>query len=199
MIKLLVPLMALTMFYSNGIQADVHKIDRAHSSINFKIRHLFAKVTGQFKSFSGNIQYFPENVKKSKFTLEIDASSISTDHEKRDNHLRSADFFWVEKHPKILFSSKRVEDAGENRMKVIGHLTMRGVTKPIEVTVSYLGQVADPWGTTKAGFEANAKLNRKDFEITWNKSLDSGGVILGDMVDIEIFLETINESASSTP
>ena len=189
--------LAIFALLSTTAFSDVHEIDKAHSSVNFKIRHLFAKTTGQFKKFTGDFNYHPKAIEKSTFTFVIDADSIYTDNEKRDKHLRSKDFFWVEKHKKISFKSKGVKDLGQNKFTVMGDLTMRGVTKPINVNMAYLGQVKDPWGNMKAGFEATAKLNRKDFGILWNKNLDSGGFILGDDVDIEIFLETTNKSTKT--
>ena len=192
----------MTMFLSSSLAmmvllstigySAVHKIDRTHSSVNFKIRHIFTKTTGQFRKFSGKIDFDPKAIEKSKFSFEIDASSIFTDDKDRDKHLRSKDFFWTERHPKISFKSKKTSPINNKSFVVSGILTMRGVSKPIEVNMNYLGQMKAPSGKYKAGFEASAKVNRQDFGISWNKSLDSGGVILGDMVDIEIFLETEN-------
>ena len=188
--------LAIFALYSNVSFSAPHEIDPSHSSVNFKIRHLFTKTTGQFKKFTGKIDFSPDAPLKARFDFTVNANSINTDNEERDKHLRSKDFFWVEKHPLITFKSQEIIPKGKHSFLVKGLLSIRGVSKVSTVKMNYLGQVKDPWGTYKAGFEALAKVNRKDFGLIWNKNLDSGGVILGDQVDIEIFLETINKSKS---
>jgi polyisoprenoid-binding protein YceI len=192
-------ILALALLIMSGTTFSAeHTIDTAHSSFNFKIKHMFSKTMGKFNKFNGDIEFYPKNIKKSKFNIQIDPTSIDTDNQKRDKHLRSDDFFHVEKYDKITFKSKEIKVKGDKKFDVKGDLTIKGVTKLITVNMVYLGQNKDPWGNLKAGFEASTKLNRKDFNITWNKTLDSGGFLLGDMVEIEVFLETENKSKTKS-
>jgi len=191
-------LLAFGLNLSGFAIADTHKIDPAHSNLGFKIRHLLAKSTGKFKTYSGEFDYDASKVKDAKFNLEIDAASIDTDNADRDKHLRSEDFFDTAKHPKITFKSTKVDPVGKDGMKITGDLTMRGVTKPVTIEAKYLGENVDPWGNAKAGWEGNLKLNRKDWGINWNKSLDKGGVVLGDDVEISLDIETENVSKKKT-
>lgn len=169
--------------------ADVYTIDGAHSDVNFKIRHLISKVTGRFGDFDGTVTANFENLDASSVAFSIDAASIDTDNEDRDKHLRSADFFDVEKHPEITFKSSKITKVGDNEYAVTGTFTMIGVSKEITLPVTYLGEVKDPWGNTKAGYELSTTINRKDYGMEWNKALDAGGFILGDDVEILINLE----------
>ncbi|MCB1036061.1 MAG: YceI family protein [Acidobacteria bacterium] len=170
-----------------------YKIDPNHSDTGFTIRHLVSKVRGNFTGFSGTVQYDSASPESGSVTFEIDAASINTGNEQRDNHLRSAEFFDVEKFPKITFTSKSFKKTGDQTFDVAGTLTMHGVSKEIVLPVSFLGEAGDPWGNTRAGFETSIVLNRKDYGINWNAALDQGGYILGDDVTIEINLESIKE------
>lgn len=163
-------------------------IDPSHSDVRFKIRHMISRVTGGFDTFSGEVEMDSENPTTGSVMFEIDAASINTNNDDRDNHLKSKDFFNVEEYPKISFKSKAVKKKGDELM-VSGDLTMRGVTKPIDLTVLLGGVAVDPWGNQKAGFEVNGKLNRKEWGIVWNKDLDKGGTLLGDDVTIMINIE----------
>ena len=176
-------------------------IDPNHTNVGFTIRHWFSKVPGSFTKFSGTIVYDPAKPADASVKAEIDAASINTRQEKRDGHLRSEDFFWVEKHPTLTFESTKVTPAGEGKLQVLGNLTIRGVTKPVTLDVSYLGS-GDTGNGVKAGFEAVTKINRKDFGINWNRTLDNGGVMLGDDVEIRIDVEAnqkTEEKAEATP
>lgn len=164
-------------------------IDPNHSSVEFSIRHLFSKVPGKFTKFSGTIVYDAANVASSSVKAEIDAASISTANEKRDGHLKSEDFFDVAKYPAIVFESTSSAGAGENKLKVAGNLTMHGVTKPVTLDVTFLGAGPGMGGRQVSGFEAVGKVNRKDFNIIWNRNLDQGGTLLGDDVDIRLNIE----------
>ena len=164
-------------------------IDPNHSSVEFSIRHLFSKVPGKFTKFSGTIVYDAANVASSSVKAEIDAASISTANEKRDGHLKSEDFFDVAKYPTIVFESTSSAGAGENKLKVAGNLTMHGVTKPVTLDVTFLGAGPGMGGRQVSGFEAVGKVNRKDFNIVWNRNLDQGGTLLGDDVDIRLNIE----------
>jgi len=168
-------------------------VDPAHSEATFQIRHMFTNVRGKFGDFEGAVTMDTENPAASKVTFRIDTSSIDTDQEERDTHLRSQDFFWVEKHPEITFVSETIRPMGENRYAVTGTFTLRGVSKKMTLPVTFLGSGQDPWGNTRAGFSTETTLDRKDYGMVWNANLDQGGYILGDEVEIQVNLETIEE------
>ena len=169
--------------------ANTYTVDAAHSGVSFKIRHLIATVPGRFAEFDGTITADWQNLDKSSVNFVIKAASIDTRNEDRDKHLRSADFFDVENFPEITFSSDRITKAGENSYSVTGKLTMHGVTKEVTLPVKYLGEMTDPWGNVKAGFQVETTLDRTDYGIVWNKALETGGVLLGEDVEVEINLE----------
>jgi len=164
--------------------AATYEIDPSHSSVSFKIRHLVGTVRGGFMKFNGTIEMNPEDLTQSNVFANIEVSSIDTGVQDRDDHLRGSDFFDVEKYPVITFKSKRVEGG-----KLIGDLTMHGVTKEVELDYEYNGTAKDPWGATRAGFSATLVIDRKEFGINYNKALDQGGFLLGDEVTIEIDIE----------
>ena len=166
-------------------------IDPNHSEVGFSIRHMFSKVPGNFGKFQGAIVYDAQIPENSSVKVDIDASSINTRNEKRDNHLRSEDFFDVAKFPTLTFVSTNVAAAGDNKLKVDGNLTMHGVTKPVTLFVTFLGAGPTMNGEQRSGFEAITTLNRKDFGIVWNKTLDQGGTMLGDDVDIHLSVEGV--------
>ncbi|HET7710708.1 MAG TPA: YceI family protein, partial [Thermoanaerobaculia bacterium] len=165
--------------------------DAAHSEANFKVRHLMSNVSGSFNDFAANLSIDQKNPAASSVEFTIQAASIDTDNENRDKHLRSSDWFEVEKYPTITFKSTKVEPAGKDKFNVTGNLTMRGVTKAVTLPVTFLGYGKDPWGNDRAGFEAETTLDRKDYGLTWNKTLDTGGVLLGDEVKISLNLEFV--------
>ena len=166
----------------------VYKVDSDHSGVSFSIRHFVSNVPGRFKDFDGVIKYDPQNPAASSVNFTIQAASIDTDNADRDNHLRGADFFEVEKFPTLTFSSSSVKAVDADTLEVTGELTMKGVTKKVTVPVELLGTVKTPRGE-KAGFETAFKVDRKDYGITWNRALDTGGAILGDDVKINISIE----------
>jgi polyisoprenoid-binding protein YceI len=171
-------------------------IDTAHSAVRFTVRHLvIAKVRGVFGTFSGTIQLDDEDPTRSSVNVEIDAGSIDTKEEKRDGHLKSADFLDVEHHPKLTFVSKRVEASGGKVTKAIGDLTIRGTTKEVELEIEDLGRAKDPWGNQKAAFEAKTRINRHDFGLKWNVALEAGGVLVGDNVDITLEIQAAQAPA----
>ena len=181
---------ALSLLAALPASAETYTIDAGHSEVGFKIRHLVSNVRGRFNDFSGTINMDPKNIQSSSVEFRIKAESIDTNQANRDKHLRAEDFFFVEKYPEITFKSDSVKPAGKDKYNVTGTLTMRGVSKKVTLPVTYTGEVKDPWGNTKAGFETSTTLNRKDYGIVWNQAVDTGGVILGDDVEIEINLET---------
>lgn len=185
--------LALSLVAASAAQAtpSTWTIDPTHSQVGFSIRHFFSKVPGSFTKYSGTIVYDAEKPASSSVKAEIVASSISTNNEKRDNHLRSEDFFFAEKYPAITFESTKVTPVGDGKLMVEGNLTMRGVTKPATLDVTFLGAGPSMAGEQRAGFEAVTKVNRKDFNILWNKVLDQGGTMLGDDVEIRIGIEGV--------
>lgn len=188
--------LAVTLSFASAVEAapTTYAIDTGHSNVGFSVRHFFSKVPGSFKKFSGTLVYDAAKPAEASVKAEIDAASIDTRHEKRDGHLRSEDFFFVEKHPTLTFESTKVTPAGEGKFKVDGNLTMRGVTKPVTMDVTYLGGGEVGNGESRIGFEAVTKVNRKDFGINWNRTLDQGGLMLGDDVEIRIDIEAVHKS-----
>ncbi len=168
-----------------------YKVDKSHTNVTFKIHHLFSNVIGRFDDIEGTISFDPENFAAAVVKGSIKVASINTNDEKRDTHLRSKDFFDVEHYPTISFTSTKITDVDttKNTAKLHGILTMHGVEKPIVLDVAYLGTADDPWGNTRGGFTATGALNRKDFGINWNETLDSGGYLVGDEVQIEVNAE----------
>lgn len=168
-------------------------IDSAHSEITFSVRHMMvSKVTGSFNVFKGSLEIDENNLENSWVEAEADTSSVDTRDERRDGHLRSADFFDAEKFPAISFKSKKIEKKGGSEYKVLGDLTMHGVTKEVVFDADYAGQLAkDPFGLRRAGLSAIATINRKDFGLNWNQALEAGGVMVGENVKIEISLEAV--------
>jgi polyisoprenoid-binding protein YceI len=169
--------------------------DKAHSMTTFKIRHLMAMVTGQFRDFDVAIKIDKAAPQNSSVEFTIQAASIDTGQPSRDEHLRSPDFFEVAKYPTILFKSTAVVPKSKTQFDVTGDLTMHGVTKRITLPVTFLGFGKDPRGVEKGGFEIETTLDRKDYNITWNRILDEGGLLLGDEVKITINLEVGKKSA----
>jgi polyisoprenoid-binding protein YceI len=172
-----------------------YEIDPAHSSADFTVKHMMiAKVHGGFEKMTGKFVYDPEDFAKSNVEVSIDASSINTREPQRDTHLKSADFFDVEKYPTIGFKSTRFEGTPDD-MKIVGDLTIHGVTKPVTLDVEKpSGEVKDPWGKIKIGTSATAKIKRKDFGLTWNAALEAGGVLVGDDVNITLDVQFVKQA-----
>jgi len=167
-------------------------IDPSHSSVTFTIRHMMSKVRGQMKVKEGYIEVDNDNLNTAKVDVVLDAATVDTGVEMRDNHLRSADgHFDVANYPTITFKSKRVEGKDPSNFKVIGDITIHGKTKEITLNASFNGEGKDPWGNRRVSFSAETKLNRKDFDLTWNQALEAGGFLLGDDVKLEIDLEAV--------
>ena len=167
-------------------------IDASHSSVTFTIRHMMSKVRGQMKIKEGWIEVDNDNLSTAKVDVVLDAATIDTGVEMRDNHLRSADgHFDVANYPTITFKSKRVEGQDPSNFKVIGDLSIHGITKEATLNASFNGEGKDPWGNRRVSFSAETKLNRKDYDLTWNQALEAGGFLLGDDVKLEIDLEAV--------
>jgi len=177
------------------------QIDPAHSAIEFSVRHLMiTNVRGQFDKFSGTIEFDEQNPTQTKVNVEIEATSVNTKTTDRDNHLRSADFLDAANYPKLTFVSKNIALVDKTHARMTGDLTIRGVTKPVTLEVEYVGSSKTPWGTTSAGFNAKTKINRKDWGLEWNAALETGGVVVGDDVNITIEMELVKvqEQAAAT-
>jgi polyisoprenoid-binding protein YceI len=168
-----------------------YKIDKAHSEATFQVRHLLTRVRGRFSDFEGLIEYDPNEPERSSVRATIQATSIDTNEADRDKHLRSADFFGVDQFPTLTFTSTRVTNKGGEAFDVLGDLTIHGVTKPVTLDVSFLGKANDPWGNERVGFEAETTINRKDFGLTWNAALETGGFLVGDEVRITLSVQAV--------
>lgn len=167
-------------------------IDSAHSEANFAVKHMmFATVRGSFGGVDGVINYDPDNLNESSVSVTIDANTVTTGVADRDAHLRSADFFDVEKYPTITFKSTSFNATDANNGVLSGDLTISGVTKNIEITVSKLGTGKDPWGNQRTGFTGETKINREDFGLTWNQALETGGVLVGKEISIELNVQAV--------
>ncbi|MBF0569524.1 MAG: YceI family protein [Candidatus Omnitrophica bacterium] len=175
----------------SGFSAPIYDIDKAHSSFGFSVTHMMiSHVTGGFGDYDGQIVFSADDLASSKFDFTVKAASIDTRNEMRDKHLRTGDFFDVEKYPLITFKSKKVAASGDKKYVVTGDLTMKDVTKEVEIPVTVLGPVPSPFGPgTAIGIAAQFSLNRQDYHVNWNKALDNGGVMVGDVVDVTVNIE----------
>lgn len=176
-----------------GLAATAHattwKVDVAHTNVGFSVSHLFTSVHGRFDRFDGTIEFDPDKPEATVVRGTIEAASINTNNEKRDRHLRSSDFFHVEKHPTLSFESTGVRDVSGKQGKLEGELTIRGVTRPVVIDAAFLGQATDPWGNVRAGFTATLTIDRKDFGLNWNELLETGQFLVGNEVEIRIDAE----------
>ncbi|CAM3846494.1 YceI family protein [Cohnella lubricantis] len=165
-------------------------VDVSHSAIDFSVKHMMiAKVKGSFHSFEAQIAADPEDLTTADIAVQIDLSSIDTRNGDRDGHLKSADFFDVENHPKLLFTATKIVSKGDGEYAVTGDVTLHGVTRPETFDVSFEGIGKDPWGNEKVGFSATGSIKRSDYGLTYNAALETGGVLIGDEVKISIEIE----------
>jgi polyisoprenoid-binding protein YceI len=173
--------------------AGTYAIDASHTHVGFAARHLMvSKVRGGFSGVKGEI-VIAENPFDSSVEVEIDLASVDTRDEKRDEHLRSADFFDVANHPSATFRSTGVREGKSDRFLVDGDLTVAGVTRPVTLDLTFEGSAASPWGTTSIGFSATAKVNREDFGLTWNQALETGGVLVGKDISLDLEVEAVQQ------
>lgn len=186
--RLLVPALALFLI-AGAAQAAKWEIDMPHSSVGFEVSHLvISTTTGKFEEFSADIEFDGNDVATGSVTMQIDVASVNTDNESRDKHLRSADFLDVANNPNITFVSKKIVKGEGNKFQIVGDLTIRGVTKEVTFDCVFKGTV-DFMGTTKAGFSAHTVINRQDYGVSWSKALDTGGLVAGNDVEINLELE----------
>ena len=188
-VRLGVALAAAVSLASPALAAETYQFDKSHTTVGFQVRHIFTMLGGKFQDFSGTIRVDRAKPENSTVEFTVQVASINTNDPKRDEHLKSPDFFDVAKYPTITFKSTSVKPSGDNAYQVTGDLTMRGVTKSITIPVTFLGEGKDPWGNEKMGFETSTTLNRKDYGINWNKTLDQGGVLVGDEVKVQVSVE----------
>ena len=175
--------------------ADLWQIDQDHSNVGFKVRHMMvSNVKGDFGKFAGSVDIDNKDVTKSKVSVAIETASVNTGVTKRDDHLKSADFFEVAKFPTMTFVSKKVVKAGKDKLKVTGALTLHGVTRDVVLDVEGLSSAAkDPWGNLRRGASASTRISRKDFGLVWNAALETGGVAVADEVLISLEIEMIKK------
>jgi len=172
-------------------------LDPSHSGINFTVRHMVvSKVRGTFSRWQGTLDYDAAQPEASRVSVQIEAASINTNEPKRDEHLRSADFFDAASHPNLTFVSKKVVSHGKGRLTVIGDLTLHGVSREVELDTEFLGIGKDPWGAERVGFTATTTLNRKDFGLHWNQALETGGVLVGEKVELTLEVQGVKAQAA---
>ena len=171
-----------------------YKIDASHSEVGFKIRHLMiTNVTGKFTEFDATLESDKEDLSDAKISFEANVNSITTHNEQRDGHLKSDDFFNAEKFPKLTFVSTGITKKSDDEFVLAGNLTIRDVTKLVELVVEYGGKIVDPYGQTKLGFEIVGKINRKDFGLTWSATTETGGLVVADEVKLQVTVEMVKQ------
>lgn len=171
------------------------QLDKAHSSIDFSVRHMMiSTVRGRFEEFDGTFEVNEADPTQSKIAVDIRVASVNTKEAQRDGHLQSPDFFDVAQYPIITFKSSRIEKVDDKHFNLIGDLTIKGVSKEVTLAGEYAGQAKSPWGATSAGFTASTKINRKDWGLSWNQVLETGGVLVGDEITINIELELVKQA-----
>lgn len=195
MVRNIFILLAVYLFFVSGLfAADKYVVDKAHSTVGFTVKHLvISTVPGHFQDYDVVFMYDENDISKSSVEATIKTTSISTDNQKRDDHLRSADFFDVEKYPEITFKSNNFRKTDDGYV-VKGILNMRGVSKEVEIPFKILGKLKDPQGNTKLGLEGGLTINRQDYNVSWNKTLDTGGVLVSDEVKIELNIQFQQEA-----
>lgn len=193
MIKQIVRLAAVTVLALTSARAETWNIDKVHSSVMFSVKHMVVStVHGKFTDFGGTLEWDGKNAAAGSVDFTVQSASISTDNERRDGHLKSPDFFAVDSFPTLTFKSKQVVPGEGNSFKLVGDLTIRGVTKEVTFDCTYNGSTQGMGGATIASFSATAKINRQDYKVSWSRSLDSGGLVVSNDVKIEVELEVNN-------
>jgi polyisoprenoid-binding protein YceI len=185
--------MTSTLEQFEGLKAGTWTIDASHSEVGFTVRHLMSKVRGQFRTFEGTLTV-ADNPLESSVTASIDLSSVDTRNEQRDDHLRSSDFFSVENSSTMTFESTEISDR-DGELVARGNLTIKDVTKPIDLTLDYLGVGTDPWGGSRVGFEGSTSLSRKEWGVDFNIPLEGDKLMIGDKVNVVIAVEAVHQAA----
>jgi polyisoprenoid-binding protein YceI len=183
---------AMVLAFGVNAQSTKWNFDNSHSSVAFAVSHMVVSdVEGSFKKFTGNVTSDKADFTDAKIDFTIDVASINTDNVDRDNHLKSDDFFNAEKFPTITFVSKSFTKLKDNKYKLVGNMTMRGVTRSVTLEVTYGGTITDPYKNTRAGFKITGKINRKDFGVNWSKAMETGGLVVGDDVEFTCRVELV--------
>ena len=173
-----------------------YKIDSSHSEISFKVKHLMiSTVSGKFEKFDAIMETETPDISNASISFEADVNSITTHSEQRDGHLKADDFFNAEKFPKLTFISTGIKKVSDEEYVVTGDLTIRDVTKSVDLKVEYNGEIVDPWGQTRLGYEMNGKINRQDFGLKWSALTEAGGVVVSDDVKLHLNVEMIKQAA----
>lgn len=191
---------ALALFVAGPVAAaETYVVDKSHSESTFQVAHLgISKVRGRFSDFEGKIVIDRAKPEASSVEFAVKTSSVDTNEPKRDTHLKSADFFDVEKFPAMTFKSTKVVKKSDTQFEVTGVFALHGVAREITLPVTLVGFVKDPWGNERVGFETKTTLNRKEFGLLWNKTLDGGGLLVGETVDVAITLEAVKEKPTAS-
>ena len=176
---------------STATAVRTYAIDKSHSEATFQVRHLVTRVRGRFTELEGVVEFDEQNPEQSKVDVTVNAASIDTGDATRDKHLRSADFFEVEKYPTLTFRSTEVKKTGAESFGVAGDLAIHGVTKRVTLPITFLGKAKDPWGNERLGFEGELTINRKDYGLMWNAALETGGFLVGDEVKIALQIQAV--------
>ena len=186
--------LAVALALVTPAQAAEYTIDPGHSKVLFKAKHLgISTVTGRFDKFSGSYEFDPKDFKSAKVSATIESASVNTDNERRDTHLKSADFLEAAKYPQLTFVSKEVKNVGEGKFKVTGDMTLHGVTKPITLDAEF-GGIAKDRNSERSAFNATGKINRKDFGLTWSRLTEAGGLVVGEEITIILEIEGIRKN-----
>ena len=197
--KFMLLLALMVMVSITNAQTTIWKIDPVHSNISFSVDYMvLTEVNGNFKEFSGTLQKEGSDFSKSSIDVTINASSITTENEKRDGHLKSADFFDVAKYPSVIFAGKSFAKTGENTYNITGDLTMHGITKTVVINAKYAGEAKDPWGNTREGFKGTTSVDRTDFGLVYNSTLETGGLLIGKNVTITLNVQIIKQQQAGT-
>ncbi len=197
--KLTVAILVVAFMFGMSVQAADWNLDQVHSAIEFSVRHLaISKVKGKFKEFTAKMVFDGKAVENGSVEFTIQVASLDSDNEKRDNHLKSSDFFAAEENPTITFKSKKVTAIKDGKFQITGDMTMRGVTKEVTFDCELNGVIDDPRMGSRAGFSAETTINRQDFGVSWSKTLDAGGLLVGNDVKLTLELEFIEAKAAET-
>jgi len=186
-------LLVVVLGLAGFLRAETYEIDPVHSQVGFRIRHIVSHVNGHFDDFAGKIDYDEKNPEALTASVTIKTASVNTAIAKRDEHLRSPDFFNAQKFPEMTFKTTGVKSAGNGKLEITGDLTLLGVTKPVTLHAEALGAANDQKGNSHAGFSATGTLNRKDYGMVFNMAMDKGGLMLGDDVELLIDIEAVNK------
>jgi polyisoprenoid-binding protein YceI len=183
---------------SSALAADTYNFDKVHTEASFQVRHMLTKVRGNFTDFAGTIKLDAAKPEASSVEFVIKTASVNTGEPKRDEHLKSPDFFDVAKFPELTFKSSAIKATAKDKYDVTGTLTIHGVSKQVTLPVSFLGFIKTPWGDERAGFETGITLNRKDYGLVWNKTLETGALLVGEEVEVSINIESVKQKEAAS-